>query len=132
LKVVAAGHGEKGDDLPVLNDAPMETMIAAPTAWCPNPSHTTCLRVRGHSMLPLIHDGFVVAVDSSETDPGKLDGKVVIAWHKDIGLIISRFRRFDHTEVLQPENNEYEAVTLSAKHPWKIVGKVLWWIGKAP
>jgi SOS-response transcriptional repressor LexA len=75
LKVVAAGHGEKGDDLPVLNDAPMETMIAAPTAWCPNPSHTTCLRVRGDSMAPLIHDGFVVAVDSSETDPSKLDAK---------------------------------------------------------
>jgi SOS-response transcriptional repressor LexA len=61
-----------------------------------------------------------------------LDGKIVIAWHKDMGLTISRFRRYDHTEVLQPENTEYEAITLSQKQNWKIVAKVLWWVGKAP
>jgi SOS-response transcriptional repressor LexA len=132
LKVAAAWRDEKGDDLPLLSEAPVENMIAAPTAWCPNPAHTSCLRVRGNSMVPLIHDGFVVAVDSSATDTNKLNGKIVIAWHKDIGLTISRFRRYDHTEVLQPENTEYEAVTLSSKQSWKIVGKVLWWIGKAP
>jgi SOS-response transcriptional repressor LexA len=132
LLKVAAGSGKEGDNLPLLSDAPVESMIAAPSDWCPNPSYTSCLRVRGNSMLPLIQDGFVVAVDASETDLGKLDGKIVIAWHKDIGLTISRFRRFDHTEVLQPENIEYEAVTLGPKQTWKIVAKVLWWVGKAP
>jgi SOS-response transcriptional repressor LexA len=83
-------------------------------------------------MAPLIQDGFVVAVDSSDTDVSKLHGKVVIAWHKDKGLTISRFRRYGHTDVLQPENSEYEAVTLSARNHWKIVARVLWWIGKAP
>jgi SOS-response transcriptional repressor LexA len=132
LLKVAAGSGNEGDNLPLLSDAPVESMIAAPADWCPNPSYTSCLRVRGNSMLPLIHDGFVVAVDASETDLNKLDGKIVIAWHKDIGLTISRFRRFDHTEVLQPENIEYEAVTLGPKQSWKVVAKVLWWVGKAP
>ena len=132
LLKVAAGSGKEGDNLPLLSDAPVESMIAAPVDWCPNPSYTSCLRVRGNSMLPLIHDGFVVAVDASETDLSKLDGKIVIAWHKDIGLTISRFRRFDHTEVLQPENIEYEAVTLGPKQTWKVVAKVLWWVGKAP
>jgi SOS-response transcriptional repressor LexA len=132
LLKVAAGSGRKGDNLPLLSDAPVESMIAAPSDWCPNPSYTSCLRVRGNSMLPLIQDGFVVAVDASETDLTRLDGKIVIAWHKDIGLTISRFRRFDRTEVLQPENIEYEAVTLGPKQTWKIVAKVLWWVGKAP
>jgi SOS-response transcriptional repressor LexA len=132
LLKVAAGSGKEGDNLPLLSDAPVESMIAAPSDWCPNPSYTSCLRVRGNSMLPLIQDGFVVAVDASETDLNRLDGKIVIAWHKDIGLTISRFRRFDHTEVLQPENIEYEAVTLGPKQTWKIVAKVLWWVGKAP
>jgi len=88
--------------------------------------------VRGNSMAPLILDGYVVAVDSSKIDTNSLDGKIVIAWHKDVGLTISRFRRYDHTEVLVSENSEYGAVTISAKQPWKIVATVLWWIGKAP
>jgi SOS-response transcriptional repressor LexA len=132
LKVAAGSPGKAGDNLTLLSDAPVESMIAAPKDWCPNPSYTSCLRVRGNSMLPLIQDGFVVAVDSSETDLSSLDGKIVIAWHKDVGLTISRFRRYDHTEVLQPENTAYEAITLSPKKTWKIVAKVLWWIGKAP
>ena len=132
LKVAAGSLGKVGDNLTMLGEAPVESMIAAPKDWCPNPDYTTCLRVRGNSMLPLIQDGFVVAVDSSEADLNDLDGKIVIAWHKDMGLTISRFRRYDHTEVLQPENTEYEAITLSQKQNWKIVAKVLWWVGKAP
>jgi SOS-response transcriptional repressor LexA len=132
LKVVVAGYGEKSDNLPLLADAPVENMIAAPRDWCPNPSFTSCLRVCGNSMAPLIQDGFVVAVDSCDTELSKLHGKVVIAWHKDKGLTISRFRRYDHTDVLQSENTAYEAVTLSARSSWKIVARVLWWIGKAP
>jgi SOS-response transcriptional repressor LexA len=132
LKVAAGSLGKVGDNLTMLGEAPVESMIAAPKDWCPHPDYTTCLRVRGNSMLPLIQDGFVVAVDSSEADLNDLDGKIVIAWHKDMGLTISRFRRYDHTEVLQPENTEYEAITLSQKQNWKIVAKVLWWVGKAP
>jgi SOS-response transcriptional repressor LexA len=129
LNVTASSHGEKSDR-PLLSDAVVESMIVAPRDWCPYPSYTSCLRVRGNSMAPLIQDGFVVAVDSSEIDSGKLEGKVVIASHKDIGLTISRFRRFDHTEVLQPDNAAYPPTILSARHSWKIVGKVLWWIGR--
>jgi SOS-response transcriptional repressor LexA len=132
LKVMAASHGEKGDDLPLLSDAPIEGMMAAPKDWCPNPSYTSCLRVRGNSMAPLIQNGYVVAVDSSQIDLNGLDGKIVIAWHKDVGLTISRFRRYDHTEVLVSENTEYGSITINAKHPWKIVATVLWWVGKAP
>jgi len=116
----------------LLSDAPIENMMAAPKDWCPNPAYTSCLRVRGNSMAPMIQDGYVVAVDSSQIDMNSLDGKIVIAWHKDVGLTISRLRLYDHTVVLVPENSEYTAVTISAKQPWKIVATVLWWIGKAP
>src|SRR5882757_2025000 len=132
LRVAVAGYGETSDNRPLLTEAAVEDIIAAPIDWCPNPSSTSCLRVSGNSMAPLIQDGFVVAVDSSDTDVSKLHGKVVIAWHKDKGLTISRFRRYDHTDVLQPENIEYNAVSLSAGNPWKIVARVLWWVGKAP
>jgi SOS-response transcriptional repressor LexA len=132
LTAVAASHGEKGDDASVLREAPVESIIAAPKDWCPNPASTTCLRVKGNSMTPLIQNGYIVAVDSSQSERGKLNGKIVIAWHREMGLTVSRFERYGHTDTLQPENREYESITLDGKHKWKILAKVLWWIGKAP
>ena len=83
-------------------------------------------------MMPLICDGYILAVDSSQTDLSQLTGKVVIAWHKEMGLTVSRFQHYDHTQVLLPENKEYEPIVLNNKSKWKILAKVLWWIGKAP
>jgi SOS-response transcriptional repressor LexA len=131
LKTVAAAHGEKGGGTSNLLSGPVESMIAAPKTWCPNPTTTSCLRVRGNSMAPIIQDGYVIAVDHSQNDHTLLNGKIVIAWNRDKGLTVSRFKRYDHTEVLEPENHGYESITLGAKHRWKIVAKVLWWIGKA-
>jgi len=131
LKIVAASPGANGDNAPSLHDAPVESMIAAPKEWCPHPASTRCLRVKGHSMAPTICDGYIVAVDTTQTDRSKLDGKIVIAWNKDTGLMVSRFKRYGHTEVLQPENPRYESSSLTANQ-WNIVATVLWWIGKAP
>ncbi len=132
LKIVAATNGDKGDNVPILHEAPIESIIAAPQEWCPNPTSTYSLRVRGKSMNPLIYDDYILVVDSSQINRAKLDGKIVIAWHRDVGLTVSRFRRYDHTEVLHPENREYGSITLDRKNNWKIIAKVLWWIGKAP
>lgn len=131
LKGVAASHGEKGDASDELQNAPMESMVAAPNEWCPNPASTVCLRVRGHSMEPLIYDGYILAVDYSRRNHADLDGTIVIAWHRDMGLTVSRLRHFGATEVLQPENRKYESIVLDERHNWKILAKVLWWIGKA-
>jgi SOS-response transcriptional repressor LexA len=132
LKVVAATNGHKGDNAPVLHEAPIESIIAAPREWCPNPTSTYSLRVRGNSMMPLIQAAYILVVDSSQTDRSKLDGKIVIAWNKEVGLTVSRFHRYDHTEVLHPDNGAYRSVTMDNKHKWQIIAKVLWWIGKAP
>jgi len=132
LKCVASSLGEKESDTDMLHGSPVESMIAAPKDWCPNPAATTCLRVKGNSMNPLLYDGYILVADSSQTDPSKLDGKIVIAWHKDKGLTVSRLQAYDHTEVLRAENSAYESIVLNKKHAWKIVAKVLWWIGKAP
>jgi SOS-response transcriptional repressor LexA/DNA-binding XRE family transcriptional regulator len=132
LKLTAASHGEQGADIALLQGAAVESMIAAPREWCPNPADTSCLRVQGKSMMPLINDGYIVAVDASQNNRKELNGKVVIAWHRDKGLTVSRLRRFDSTEILQPENAEHESITLSRDDGWSIIAKVLWWIGKAP
>jgi SOS-response transcriptional repressor LexA len=127
LPVVAATHGGKGDPAISLQQAVPEELLAAPNKWCPNPAYTSCLKVRGRSMMPLIHDGYIVVVDTSQTNRRKLYGQVIVAAHKEQGLVVSRLQRFDDTEVLVPENREYDSTALSAS--WRIVAKILWWIG---
>jgi SOS-response transcriptional repressor LexA/DNA-binding XRE family transcriptional regulator len=131
LKVHAGAHGHKGDKSQNLHDLPATDAIAAPSAWCPHPSKTTCLRVRGDSMMPLIHDDYVLAVDTFEADPDKLNDKVIVAWHKSKGLTVSRLQRIDHTNLLVSENPRYESISIGRDSGWHVVGKVLWWIGKA-
>ena len=132
LRVAVASDGGKGDSSTLLHEEPVESMIEVPKEWCPNPSTTTCLRVRGSSMMPLIYDGDILAVDSSQVDFSELNDKVVVAWHKDMGMMVSRLRHYGDTEVLQPENKEYESIVLNNNHKWRILAKVLWWIGNAP
>jgi SOS-response transcriptional repressor LexA len=129
LPVVAATHGGKGDPVDALEQAHPESMLAAPSDWCPNPAHTSCLRVHGRSMMPLIHDGYIIVIDTSQNNRLKLYGQIVVAAHKEQGLIVSRLQRFDHTEVLVPENREYESTAVST-NGWRVVAKILWWIGR--
>jgi SOS-response transcriptional repressor LexA len=130
LPVIVATHGGTGDPVTALDQVHPEYVLAAPSEWCPNPAHTTCLRVHGRSMMPLIHDGYIVAVDTSQSNRLKLYGQIVVVAHKEQGLVVSRLQRFDQTEVLVPENREYESASFSARG-WRIVAKVLWWIGRA-
>jgi SOS-response transcriptional repressor LexA len=129
LDVTAATHGGKGDPATSLEQARAESMMAAPTEWCPNPAHTNCLRVQGRSMMPLIHDGYIIVIDTLQTNRTKLYGNIVVAAHRNQGLIVSRLQRFDDTEVLVPENREYDSIPISG-NGWRIVAKILWWIGK--
>jgi SOS-response transcriptional repressor LexA len=48
---------------------------------------------------------------------------IVIAWHRNKGLTVSRLNQFDHTVVLQSENDSYESITLGRKQKWKIVAR---------
>lgn len=48
-------------------------------------------------MAPSIQDYYIIAMDVSQVGHSKLYGKIVIAWHKDEGLIVSRLQRFDGT-----------------------------------
>src|SRR5271169_635514 len=112
LPVVVATHGGKGDPADLLHEVRPESMLAAPSDWCPNPAQTSCLRVHGRSMMPLIRDGYIIVIDTSQTNRLKLYGQIVVAAHKEQGLIVSRLQRFDHTEVLVPENREYESTSV--------------------
>jgi phage repressor protein C with HTH and peptisase S24 domain/DNA-binding transcriptional regulator YiaG len=131
LPVHAGAPGDGGDKVVDLEQVRPEATLAAPVAWCPNPKSTMCLRVRGNSMSPLILDGYIIAVDTVDVRHDKLVGNIVVAWNVDKGLIVSRLIRFDHTDALISDQRQYESISLAPESKWRIIGKVLWWIGKA-
>ena len=131
LPVHAATPGEQGDKEVDLEQVQPETMLAAPRDWCPSPDSTICLRARGNSMSPLILDGYIIAVDTLDVRRETLVGQIVVAWNDEKGLLVSRLIRFDHTDALVSDHREYESISLAPESAWRILGRVLWWIGKA-
>lgn len=131
LDVHVSGPNEDADRIADFARVPAQQLIAAASEWCPNPLYTSCLRVQGNSMSPLINEGDTVAVDYSQASADNLNGKIVIAFHKKRGLSIARFRKYRDVELLEPENREYEPIQIGNDRNWKIVGKALWWIRRA-
>jgi len=76
--------------------------------------------------------GECVAVDCAQTDPKQLTGKIIVTWQQDNGLVLSHFLLVNGTSLLESENRDYEAVRLGKNRNWRIIGRVLWWIRKAP
>jgi SOS-response transcriptional repressor LexA/DNA-binding XRE family transcriptional regulator len=131
LPVHAATLGEVSEEVADLDQLKPEAIWAAPAAWCPNPVKTVSLRVKGNSMSPLILNGYIIAVDTSDISQDKLLGQIVVAWNaKAKRLLVSRLIRFDHTDALVSDQREYQTVSLSPKSGWRIVGRVLWWTGR--
>jgi SOS-response transcriptional repressor LexA len=131
LAVHAGTHGAKGDQILDLDEAEATEMIAAPALWCPNPAATSCLRVRGSSMSPMIDDGDIVVVDCAQHDAKYLSGKIIVVWHRETGLALYRFLMMKGVQLLESESRDYNPISMGRDRHWRIVGKVLWWIRKS-
>lgn len=133
LKVLAGTPGFTGDKKLSLDRVAATRVVGAPRDWCPNPTYTSLVRVKGHSMEPLIREGDIVAIDSFQTERTDLDGKIVVVSNEEKGLCVSRFRRYETVDVLEPENHrQYSPIVLKKSYGWRIIGRVLWWISEAP
>ena len=125
----AAAGGNRTCLIPDLNLVEPEAMLGAPRLWCPHPAYTSSLRVRGRSMEPVLHDGYIIVVDAYEKDRKKLRGEIVVAFSSQCGLFVSRLMWNKPSYVLVPDNKKHGRIPLSVD--CRIVGKVLWWIGLA-
>jgi transcriptional regulator with XRE-family HTH domain len=132
LRAVAGTHGTHGNRKLSLDRIAADRIMGAPADWCPNPEYTSLLRVRGHSMEPVIRQGDILAVDSFQNDPELLTGMVVVAAHEQKGLCVSHLRRYQSLSVLESEDRSHEPVILVRNSGWRIVARVLWWISAAP
>lgn len=128
---VRAGTTEPGDNDPNIDRSPIVARVMAPSDWSDDKQSVRCMRVAGEGMAPLISDGSVVAVDLSQFDSTKLNNMIVLAWHKDHGLLIRRLKRFGAAEVLAADADRNEASTLTLDRNWRVLGRVVWWLSQA-
>lgn len=127
LKLVASAGKARGSSNHDLRYARSQQAIVAPRIWCPNPNDTVCLMVRGESMEPVLHDGYIIVVDQKQNDKKELNGMIIVARHDKFGLVVTRYWRLNGSEALVSDNRTHEPVPWTSG--WRIVGKVLWWIG---
>ena len=110
-----------------ISEADIDGYALIHYAWCPNPSNLTCVRVRGDSMAPILHDDAIVAIDHTQRDPLLLHQKMVAARHEG-GVTIKWLERLpDATLRLVPENKHHPTTPLPRTPDNPVIGLVAWW-----
>ena len=110
-----------------ISDADVEGYALIHYSSCPNPADFTCIRVRGDSMAPILHDGALVALDHSQRDPLALNQKMVAARTGD-GVVVKWLERSpDGSLRLVSENKSYPPIELPRTHSNPILGLIAWW-----
>lgn len=122
----AAGSQEQ------IDEAVVERTIIADAHDCPHPDRTVCIRVVGDSMRPILDDSYIVAVDTKDNIPQELVGKMVAARDPEGGVTIKWLRKGSGELMLvaQHTSQRYSPVLLNREPGWRILGRVIWWIGK--
>ena len=125
-----------GDPIPPpgqvrLSEAKVEEMLLAPPAWCPHPEQMIAMHLAGDSMMPLAGPDSILFVDRAEIDRDKLNHKIVVASHRDLGFKVARFQRIGGADLLIAPNHRYAPCDVTNAAKWKMFGEVLWWISRA-
>ena len=133
LRIAASDGSGVASNAPMsLSDADIEFHIAVPRWWCTETCQVIGTRVVGRSMSPLIDNGSVVAVDTTEQTKSKLSDKIVIATRDEQSFKIAWLRESRGEYFLAPENREFPPSPISGDSRWRVIGRVLWWITSAP
>ena len=126
----SAGTMGAGDIDPNLEQIPAVAKAMAPAEWSENRQSVRCLRVTGEGMAPLISDGSIVAVDLSQFDVTTLGNQIVLAWHKDHGLLIRRLKKIGNSDMLIGDADRNGANGLTLDRNWRVLGRVIWWLSR--
>jgi|SRR5581483_6862383 phage repressor protein C with HTH and peptisase S24 domain len=125
-----AGTSLPGDNNPNVEQSPAVAKVVAPSEWTENVQNLRCLRVKGEGMAPTITDGSMVAVDFSQFHAARLSNTIVLAWHKDYGLLVRRLKKGGAGDVLVSDADPTGAHALAFDHNWRILGRVTWWLSR--
>lgn len=115
-----------------VDERDVEERIVVPKRMCPHPDDSVCIRVVGDSMSPVLEEDYIVCVDTKQSDPAQLFGQMVIARDPHGSVTIKWLRKVDGEIMLLPQNTSlrHPPILISKMSGWKIIGRVLWWIGE--
>ncbi len=130
LNVTAYGDRVPPPENVALSAAEVEEVLLAPLNWCPNPEHMMSMHLEGESMTPEISPGSILFVDTAETDRDRLNEKIVVVSHRDLGFKVARLQRLAATDLLISANHKYLPLDVSNASKWKVFGRVLWWVSR--
>jgi transcriptional regulator with XRE-family HTH domain len=124
-----------GDRIPphenvVISEAEVEDILFAPLSWCPNPESMVGMHFEGDSMLPVIPPGSILFVDRASTDRDRLNQRIAVVSHRDLGFKVARFQRIAGSDLLVSANYQCPPLDVSNSTKWKFFGEVLWWVSR--
>ncbi len=111
----------------LIEEAEVDETLIFPRKWCPHPEATTCIKITGDSMTPVLEEHDIVAVDTSSQEPSRLVNEMVAARDPHGAITIKWLRKVDDDFVLIPNHTSkrHPPVMLSHERGWKIIGQVL-------
>lgn len=130
LNVSAYGDHVPPEENITLSSAEVEEVLLAPLDWCPNPESMISMHLMGDSMTPAIAPGSILFVDTAETDRDKLNQKIVVVAHRDLGFKVARLQRLPGADLLISSNHNYLPLDVSNASRWRVFGEVLWWVSR--
>jgi len=114
-----------------INERDIDSFIAVPSKFVPKGTGVySGIYIRGDSMEPVLRDRFIVVVDHTQRDPGRLRGRMVAALVQEGVLVkwLARESRRDRI-VLRSENKAYDDLVLDSPETNPIIGDVVFWWG---
>jgi SOS-response transcriptional repressor LexA len=117
-----------------INEKDVASILLVPNSkeFAPHPDGLIAIKVKGHSMSPTLLDGYTVVVDTADDKRSSLYGEMVAARDPEGGVTIKWFRKAGDHEILLPQHTslDYEPIVITGNDEWKIIGKVVWWVGR--
>jgi len=130
LKVDAFGDRIPPKENIRLLQTEIEEVLFAPLSWCPHPENMISMHLSGDSMYPLIPPDSIIFVDTGVVDRDRLNQKLVVVSHRDLGFKVARLNRLAGSDLLVSANHKYAPLDISNVSKWKVFGEVLWWISR--
>jgi transcriptional regulator with XRE-family HTH domain len=128
---LTAGTHNGGDNVANVEQSTVIAQLMAPASWSEHDASVRCLRLSGDGMGPIIGDGSIVAVDLSQFERDRLRNSVVLAWHKDFGLMVRRLKKLGTADVLVADADRSVSSPIPLDRNWRILGRIIWWLSRS-
>lgn len=128
--------------VPVLKDAAVigtleaslqsniEQTLEIPVPWLPRDGVLQAIRAPDDGMSPKIDKGFIVIVDISKREVGRLADTLVVVRDSE-GVFIRCLQRLLGQDVLMPSDPQRHPIkALDTRRHYGLVGEVVLWVGR--